>query len=78
MKEKQIQADEAAKPEQAAAAPEDAEKGKYQRAEKSDKTVEEDERKLKMGKGKIPDKKEDDENVKLKPIPEKQVIKNNC
>lgn len=26
-----------------------------------------------MGKGVIPDKKEDDEKVKLKPIPEKQV-----
>lgn len=30
-----------------------------------------------MGKGKIPDKKDDDENVKLKPVPEKQVIKFN-
>lgn len=56
----------------------EAEKGKYQRGEKSDKVVEEDAKKLKMGKGKIPENKEDDENVKLKPIPEKQVIKINC
>jgi hypothetical protein len=49
------------------------EKGKYQRAEKKGPEDDEEARKLKMGKGKIPDKNEDDEKVKLKPIPEKQV-----
>lgn len=31
-------------------------------------------RKLQMGKGKVPDKKEDAESVKLKPTPQKQVL----
>lgn len=77
-KEKSIQVAEASKPDKAATTTAEAEKGKYQRAEKSAKEIEEEERQLKMGKGKIPDKKDDDENVKLKPIPEKQVIKFNC
>lgn len=48
-------------------------KGKYQRGEKKPGDNDDDARKLKMGKGAIPDKKDDDEKVKLKPIPEKQV-----
>lgn len=49
------------------------EKGKYQRGEKKPAEDDEEARKLKMGKGKIPEKNEDDDKVKLKPIPEKQV-----
>lgn len=61
------------KPEQGVLSDADAEKGKYQRGEKKAEEDDEEARKLKMGKGKIPDKKDDGENVKLKPIPEKQV-----
>lgn len=49
------------------------EKGKYQRGEKEQVPVEDDPKKLKLGKGVVPDKKETGENVKLKPVPEKQV-----
>lgn len=49
------------------------EKGKYQRGEKKPGDDDEEGRKLKMGKGNIPDNKQEGENVKLKPIPEKQV-----
>ena len=48
-------------------------KEKYQRGEKKPGDDDEEARKLKMGKGTVPDKKDDDEKVKLKPIPEKQV-----
>jgi hypothetical protein len=66
---------DAKKPEQATLsepAPED--KGKYQRGEKAPPPDDEEARKLKMGKGVVPDKKDDGEAVKLKPIPEKQVM----
>jgi hypothetical protein len=65
--------EEAKKPEQAKISEPDAEKGKYQRGEKAGPADDEEARKLKMGKGNVPDKKDDGENVKLKPIPEKQV-----
>lgn len=65
--------EDAKKPEQATIGDAEPEKGKYQRGEKKAEEDDEEARKLKMGKGKIPDKKDDGENVKLKPIPEKQV-----
>lgn len=61
------------KPQQAELTEPDAGKGKYQRGEKAGPADDEEARKLKMGKGVIPDKKDDGENVKLKSIPEKQV-----
>lgn len=62
-----------AKPEQAAVSEAEPEKGKYQRAEKDKAADDEEARKLKMGKGVVPDKKEEGEDVKLKPFA-KQVI----
>lgn len=67
--------DDGKKPEQAGLSEPEADKGKYQRGEKAPQPDDEEARKLKMGKGLVPDKKDDDENVKLKPIPEKQVNK---
>ncbi|CRK99518.1 CLUMA_CG012837, isoform A [Clunio marinus] len=64
--------EDAKKPQQAAVSEPEPEKGKYQRAQKPAAPDDEEARKLKMGKGVIPDKKDDGENVKLKPIPEKQ------
>lgn len=64
---------ESQKPEQATLSVAEPEKPKYQRGEKEVLTVEDDPKKLKMGKGLVPDKKEEAENVKLKSIPEKQV-----
>ena len=65
--------EDAPKPDQAAVSEPAPDKGKYQRGEKKPEDDDEAARKLKMGKGKIPDKKDDGEQVKLKPIPEKQV-----
>lgn len=65
--------EEGAKPEQATISDPDADKGKYQRGQKPGPADDEEARKLKMGKGVIPDKKDEGENVKLKAIPEKQV-----
>lgn len=65
--------EDAKKPEQATVSDADDGKGKYQRADKKKEEEDEKQRQLKMGKGKIPDNKDDGENVKLKPIPEKQV-----
>lgn len=66
--------EEAKKPEQATLSAAEPEKGKYQRAEKAPPAEEPDARKLQMGKGLVPEKKDDEENVKLKPI-DKQVRK---
>jgi len=60
------------KPEQATLGVVEPDKGKYQRAEKAPAPPEEDPKKLKMGKGLVPEKKEESEAVKLKPF-EKQV-----
>lgn len=65
--------EDAKKPEQATLSTAEPEKGKYQRGEKAGPAEEEDPKKLKMGKGVVPDKKDSGEDVKLKPIPEKQV-----
>lgn len=65
--------DEAKQPEQATLSDPDAGKEKYQRGEKAGPADDEEAKKLKMGKGVVPDNKDDGENVKLKPIPEKQV-----
>lgn len=64
---------ESQKPEQATLSVAEPEKPKYQRGEKENVAVEDDAKKLKIGKGVVPDKKEEAENVKLKSIPEKQV-----
>lgn len=65
--------EDAKKPEQATLSVAEPEKGKYQRGEKEAPPPEDEAKKLKMGKGLVPDKKEEGENVKLKPF-EKQVI----
>lgn len=65
--------EDAQKPQQATVSEAEPEKGKYQRGEKAPPPDDEEARKLKMGKGVVPDKKDDGEAVKLKPIPEKQV-----
>lgn len=65
--------EDGAKPEQATLSEPEADKGKYQRGEKAGPADDEEARKLKMGKGVVPDKKDDGEGVKLKPVPEKQV-----
>lgn len=67
----EITADEQ-KPQQAVVSEAPAEKGKYQRGEKAPGPDDEEARKLKMGKGVVPEKKEEGEDVKLKPF-EKQV-----
>lgn len=70
---------EGQKPEQATISEPEADKGKYQRGEKEKPADDEEARKLKMGKGVVPEKKEEAEAVKLKPF-EKQVnkIQINC
>lgn len=67
--------EEAKQPEQATLSVAEPDKGKYQRGEKAPGPEEEEAKKLKMGKGLVPDKKENAESTKLKPIPEKQVNK---
>lgn len=67
--------EEAKKPEQATLTTAEPEKGKYQRGEMAPPAEQPDARTLQMGKGNVPEKKEDDENVKLKPIASKQVRK---
>lgn len=66
--------EEAKKPEQATLSAAEPEKGKYQRGEKAPPAEQPDARTLQMGKGIVPEKKDDEENVKLKPI-DKQVRK---
>lgn len=66
--------EEAKKPEQATLSVAEPEKGKFQRAEKAPPAEQPDARTLQMGKGIVPEKKDEEENVKLKPI-EKQVRK---
>lgn len=66
--------EDAQKPEQAVLSEPEEEKGKYLRGEKAQAVDDEEAKKLKMGKGVVPEKKEDGANVKLKPIPEKQVM----
>lgn len=72
---KQRELSEAAKPQQGVKsepAPEDKLKNGVPKKEKETPEAPEP-RKLQMGKGKVPDNKEEAENVKLKPTPQKQV-----